>query len=249
MLSSFKIGTSGFSFDDWKGSIYPQHLKKGEWLIFYEQELGFNALAVNYTYYTLPSPRILERMSDKTSPHFQFVIKAFRGMTHEIKHPGSTTFVENRDLFRRFVSALEPLINAQKLGCVLAQFPYSFAPHVANLDYLKRFQEQMANIPLIIEFRNRKWLTSNTLKFLKEHLMGYCVVDEPKLSSLVPFYPEATSAIGYFRFHGRNRKWVNVPTSVRYDYLYENVVAVDVAQIRLGIPYERMIRTIGRGGK
>ena len=158
MFSSFKIGTSGFSFDDWKGRVYPRHLRKEEWLNYYEQELGFNALEVNYTYYTLPSPRTLESMSHKTSAGFEFVIKAFKGMTHEIKHPGTTTFIENRDLFRDFVAALKPLIDAHKLGCVLAQFPYSFSPHSRNLDYLKRFKEQMLNIPLIIEFRNRKWL-------------------------------------------------------------------------------------------
>ena len=50
--------------------------------------------------------------------------------------------------------------------------------------------------------------------------MGYCIVDEPKLPQLMPFNPEATSPIGYFRFHGRNPNWFNVPASVRYDYLY-----------------------------
>ena len=217
---SLKIGTSGFSFEDWKGSVYPKHLKKEEWLNYYEKELGFNALEVNYTYYTLPSSRSLGGMDRKTSPDFQFVIKAFRGMTHEIKRPGTSTFIDNKDVFKSFLSALDPLIHAGKLGCVLAQFPYSFYPRPSNLEYLEFFKEEMGTIPLTVEFRNRKWLTRKTLQFLEDHCMGYCIVDEPKLHSLVPFHPDATSPIGYFRFHGRNKNWFNVPTSVRYDYLY-----------------------------
>jgi uncharacterized protein YecE (DUF72 family) len=78
----------------------------------------------------------------------------------------------------------------------------------------------MDTIPLTIEFRNRKWLTEKTLRFLQEYRLGYCIVDEPKLPSLLPFHADTTTSIGYFRFHGRNKNWFNVPTSVRYDYLY-----------------------------
>jgi uncharacterized protein YecE (DUF72 family) len=217
---TIEIGTSGFSFDDWKGVIYPQHLKKEDWLRYYEKELGFNTLEVNFTYYTLPSPRSLEGMSRKTSESFQFVVKAFKGMTHEIKDTITHTLLNNKQTFDKFIYSLKPLIDAGKLGCVLAQFPFSFYPRAENLDYLRRFKELMGDIPLIIEFRNRHWRKEKTLQFLKEHLMGYCAVDEPRLPQLMPFYPEATSDIGYFRFHGRNTKWFNVPTSVRYDYLY-----------------------------
>ncbi len=214
------IGTSGFSFDDWKGTIYPPQLKKEDWLRYYEKELGFNALEVNFTYYTLPSPRSLEGMSRKTSPHFQFTIKAFKGMTHEIKEKGGNTFVDNKQTFAQFIYSLKPLIEAGKLGCVLAQFPYSFRPSVDNFTYLQRFKELLGSIPLIIEFRNQSWLNNNALQFLKEHLMGYCAVDEPQLPQLMPFHPEATTEIGYVRLHGRNTNWFNVPTSIRYDYLY-----------------------------
>lgn len=211
------IGTSGFSFDDWKGIIYPQHLKKEDWLSYYEKVLGFHTLEVNFTYYTLPSPRTLEGMSRKTSDTFQFVVKAFKGMTHEMK---DTTFLNNKQTFDAFTHSLKPLIDARKLGCVLAQFPFSFYPRSDNFDYLKRFKERMGDIPLVIEFRNRQWLKEKTLRFLEEHRMGYCTVDEPRLPQLMPFHPESTSNIGYFRFHGRNTNWFNVPTSVRYDYLY-----------------------------
>jgi len=217
---TLKIGTSGFSFDDWKDTVYPRQLKKEDWLRYYEKELGLPALEINFTYYTLPSPRSLEGMSRKTSENFQFVVKAFKGMTHESKDSSTRTLTDSRQTFGKFLYSLKPLIDEGKLGCVLAQFPYSFYPGTENLEYLKRFKELLGDIPLTIEFRNKAWLKESTLRFLKEHLMGYCVVDEPKLPQLMPFYPDATSEIGYFRFHGRNPRWFNVPSSVRYDYLY-----------------------------
>ncbi len=215
-----QVGTSGFSFDDWKGIIYPPHLKKEDWLRYYETELGFNTLEVNFTYYTLPSPRSLEGMSRKTSHQFQFAVKAFKGMTHETKDKTGPILFNNKKIFSQFNASLTPFIDTGKLGCVLAQFPYSFRTTTENFDYLKGFKELMGNIPLVIEFRNRAWLNKNTFNFLKQHGMGYCMVDEPLLSQLMPFHPEITSEIGYLRFHGRNSHWFNVPTSVRYDYLY-----------------------------
>lgn len=52
-----KIGTSGFSFDDWKGPVYPDNIKKQDMLSYYEKDLGFKILEVNSTYYALPSQK------------------------------------------------------------------------------------------------------------------------------------------------------------------------------------------------
>jgi len=214
------VGTSGFSFDDWKGSVYPPHLKKGEWLTYYEKVLGFKTLELNFTYYALPSPRALAGLSAKTSEDFLFSVKAFKGLTHDSKGMKSNPSSDYLARFDRFNESLRPLVDAGKLICVLAQFPFSFYPLKENLDYLKLFKERMRDIPLTVEFRNRYWLQPHIFDFLRLHLIGYCVVDEPKLPQLIPFYPAATSPIAYFRFHGRNTSWFKVPASVRYNYLY-----------------------------
>jgi uncharacterized protein YecE (DUF72 family) len=215
-----KIGTSGFSFDDWKGTVYPQGLQKAEWLAFYEKELGFKVLEVNFTYYTLPSPKSFEGMSRKTSADFSFAVKAYRAMTHEIRDKKTKQLVDNKDVFDKFLFSLEPLIKDQKLSCILMQFPYSFYATAENRDYLKTAKERLKDIPVIAEFRNHAWLNEETFNFLTTYKIGYCAVDEPKLKGLMPFAPRATSSIGYFRFHGRNNNWFNAPTAVRYDYLY-----------------------------
>jgi len=215
-----KIGTSGFSFADWKGTVYPPGLPEKEMLSFYEKELGFNALEVNFTYYTLPSQKSFSAMSQKTSGHFEFVVKSFKGMTHEIRSKETGEMIDNRETFKKFRYSLAPLIGEGKLASVLAQFPYGFFPNRENFDYLARFKEEMGDVPLVFEFRNRTWMKEGTFEFLSKNGVGFCIVDEPKLPKLMPYIPRTTSEIGYFRFHGRNPNWFNVPTSVRYDYLY-----------------------------
>lgn len=220
MKEMIKIGTSGFSFPDWKGTVYPIGLRERDMLPFYERNLGFNALEVNFTYYTLPSQKSFEAMSKKTSKEFEFVVKAFKGMTHEIRDKETGAMVNNQETFQKFRYSLTPLIGDGKLTCVLAQFPYGFFPNRENFDYLDRFKGEMKDIPLVFEFRNQTWLREGTFKFLEKNGIGFCVVDEPKISKLMPYLARATSDIGYFRFHGRNPNWFNVPIKVRYDYLY-----------------------------
>ncbi len=215
-----KIGTSGFSFPDWKGTVYPLGIRERDMLSFYEKELRFNALEVNFTYYTLPSQKSFMAMAEKTSQEFEFVVKSFKGMTHEIRDKGTGAIVNNQEIFKRFKYSLLPLIEEGKLSCVLAQFPYGFFPNRENFDYLERFKNEMTDIPLVFEFRNHVWLKEGTFQFLEKNGIGFCIVDEPKLPKLMPYLPRATSEIGYFRFHGRNTNWFNVPIKVRYDYLY-----------------------------
>jgi uncharacterized protein YecE (DUF72 family) len=215
-----RIGTSGFSFPDWKGTVYPVGLREKDWLPFYEKELGFKALEVNFTYYTLPSQKSFMAMSQKTSKEFAFVVKSFKGMTHEIQDRATGDRIDNQEIFKKFKYSLLPLVEEGKLACVLAQFPYGFFPSRENFDYLGNFKNELADIPLVFEFRNQKWLKEETFHFLEKNKIGFCIVDEPRLPKLMPYFPRVTSEIGYFRFHGRNSNWFNVPVSVRYDYLY-----------------------------
>jgi uncharacterized protein YecE (DUF72 family) len=215
-----RIGTSGFSFPDWKGPVYPLGIRERDMLSYYEKELGFNALEVNFTYYALSSQKSFAAMSQKTSKGFEFVVKSFKGMTHEIRDKETGAMINNQEIFKNFKYSLAPLIEEGKLSCVLAQFPYGFFPNRENFDYLQRFKNEMADISLVFEFRNQGWFKEQTFQFLEKNGVGFCIVDEPKLPKLMPYIPKATSEIGYFRFHGRNPNWFNVPMKVRYDYLY-----------------------------
>ena len=215
-----KVGTSGFSFPDWAGNIYPPNIKKADMLEYYEKQLGFSITEINSTYYTIPSQKSFEGMMRKTSKSFEFTVKAHKSLTHEIRDKETGKIVDNKDSFERFLYAVEPLKREGRLTAILAQFPYSFHATKENYDYLKTFKDRLADMPLVVEFRNYYWHNERSLKYLRENHIGYCIVDEPKLKGLMSYNPAITTDIGYFRFHGRNTNWFDTPTSARYDYLY-----------------------------
>ena len=205
------LGTSGFSYDDWVSNFYPVGLPKREWLNYYARE--FNAYEMNSTFYALPRPSNLKSMADKTGEGFLFSIKANQEMTHRREDPS---------IFKVFYHVLEPLISTGKLGCTLAQFPYSFKLNRQNWDYLKMFRQELGEIPVVVEFRNAHWLRDEVFGWLRELELGFCCVDEPQLPNLLPPLAEATSGISYVRLHGRNRAkwWRHEHAYERYDYSY-----------------------------
>ncbi len=206
------VGTAGYSYDDWVGYFYPQGTQKRDFLSYYAQH--FPLVEVNYTYYRMPEAPTLAAMSRKTSPNFQFIIKANSVLTHE-------RTAEAAD-FTAFAQALTPLEEQSKLAGVLAQFPYSFHANPDNVAYLRRFRELLPDLPIAIEFRNAKWVTERAFEFLRSLDLGFCCVDQPRFQSLMPPVAEVTSDIGYLRFHGRNyEKWFQHDEAwERYDYLY-----------------------------
>lgn len=206
------VGTSGFSYPDWVGPFYPESLPKQELLAFYSEH--FRTCELNFSYYRVPTAHSLERMAEKSDGQVEFVLKANKDMTHERS--------ENAQVFTMFKDAMTPLIERNLLGCILAQFPYSFHHTQKNLDYLSYVRDQLESLPVVVEFRNRKWLKQDTFTFLKESHFGFCCVDEPQIQGLLPPVVVATSPIGYVRFHGRNqaRWWKHDDPAERYDYLY-----------------------------
>lgn len=217
LVDKIRIGTSGFSYADWVGPVYPEGLPKHAWLGYYAHELGFQTCELNFSYYRLPNPRTLQAMADKVPPGFTFALKATRTLTHE---RDQATVAE----FARFVQAVQPLLDEAKFACVLAQFPYSFHATKANRDFLLRLRAGMADLPLVVEFRNARWLAmEDTFAFLQANDLGFCCVDEPKLKGLIPPIARATSQVAYVRFHGRNAQkwWQHDQAWERYDYTYD----------------------------
>lgn len=207
-----RIGTSGYSYDDWVGPVYPQGLPKRDWLSYYARE--FDTCELNTTFYHMPAPTMLERIAEKVPPGFLFSVKAFQGITHERE--------DGLKLAPEFSAALAPLREADKLGAVLAQFPYSFHPTQENRDYLLRLREAFGDVPIVVEFRDARWANEDTFDILEEMGFGYCCVDEPPLKGLMPPIAVATGPVAYVRFHGRNaaKWWQHGEAWERYDYMY-----------------------------
>ncbi|HEY3297473.1 MAG TPA: DUF72 domain-containing protein [Armatimonadota bacterium] len=211
-MSDIRIGTSGFSYDDWRGYFYPEDIQKGEMLKYYATR--FDTVEINSSYYRIPPPSTFARMSDKTPPGFDFVVKAYKELTHS---PDVDMFT-----FRQFAESLQPLVDSGKLGCVLAQFPWSFRKSEENASRLLQLREELPHLPIVVEFRNFTWVGEDTFELLRQQRLGFCCVDEPRLKGLMPRIAVATSNIGYVRFHGRNadKWWTHNEAYERYDYLY-----------------------------
>ncbi len=206
------IGTSGFSYQDWIGPFYRENTKKGDMLSLYARQ--FNTVEINSSYYRIVPAAIFYHLQRKVPTDFKFVVKVNRVMTHVRD--------KNEDVFQEFESSLQPILKNNKLGCVLAQFPYSFHYNNNNLDYLLYVKERIDYTPLIVEFRNNYWVKDLVFDFLKRNEIGFCMVDQPPLKGLIPPITMVTSPLGYIRFHGRNKEkwWQHEHAYQRYDYLY-----------------------------
>ena len=205
-----RLGTSGFSYDDWVGPVYPADLPKRRWLPFYAEH--FDTVELNVTYYRIPDVKTVRGWIDRTPEGFLFSVKAHQGLTHERETAG----------FEEFRSSLAPLAEAGKLACVLAQFPHSFHPTRANRDYLPRLREGLADLPVVVELRDARWVSEETFAQLAGLGLGFCCVDEPRLPGLMPPVTRATGPLAYVRFHGRNadKWWEHENAWERYDYTY-----------------------------
>ena len=207
------LGTSGFKYEDWKGTFYPAGLKEKEWLPYYARH--FNALEIDSTYYRLMYPAVFYHLAQKVPESFHFAVKTYRTLTHEIG-PSS------RDDITAFLESIGPLREAGKFGCIIAQFPNSFHRSPKSLAYLTEVRRRFGELPLAVEFRHQGWADEETFHFLREQKIAFVCVDEPQFSTLMPPVANVTADFAYLRFHGRNYQtwWKSGEEKPRYDYLY-----------------------------
>lgn len=204
------LGTSGFYYEDWIGPVYSRDLPRIQWLPFIAQQV--DTIELNVTYYRVPSLKTVAGWVERTPDDFIFSVKAHRSLTHDRVDPD----------YASYVSALSPLIESGKLACVLAQFPHSFHPNPATRRYLQDMRQGMGDLPVVVEFRDRDWISEETFRLLEDLGLGFCSVDEPQLRGLMPPVARLTGTLAYVRFHGRNAaKWWNHKHAwERYDYGY-----------------------------
>ena len=212
MQSTIMIGTSGYSYGDWVGTVYPSGCSPRDFLSLYAR--SFSCTELNFTYYRYPEPRTMERMLRVVGDDFRFAVKGHQSLTHQPDADCAETA-------RRFREGIAPLIEAGQLTAVLLQFPFSFhytAPNRTRLDALCRAFD---TIPLALEFRNNEWQRDSVIGGLTQRGVALVNVDGPLLPGLPRPTSLVTAPLGYVRFHGRNAaNWWSGDTASRYDYLY-----------------------------
>ncbi len=205
-----RVGTSGYSFEDWRGEFYPPGIDKGKMLDYYVRH--FSTVEINSTYYRIPHPAVMVNMVKKAPPGFDFMIKVPQSMTHR------RTDVEED--MAKFLEAIRPFEESGNLAGLLAQFPYSFKFNSDGLDYIGTCREALSPHRLFVEFRHDGWENKATYDRLRAEKIGYVSVDEPQLRGLLKPHLLSTTDIGYIRLHGRNSEQWWHGGALRYDYNY-----------------------------
>lgn len=208
------IGTSGYYFSDWIGTVYPEGLSKTQLLKYYATVWNFNAVELNFTYYTIPNYKTIVSMLRKTPQTFVFSVKLPNSVTHQ----GWKTLSLPKQDIEKTLSALEPMIYEGRLKTLLAQFPYAFRYTRENMQYIQELRDKI-DLPIAIEFRHCSWDNDQVYDFLRTHELSFVITDEPRIKDLFPYRVIRTSKISYFRYHGRNEKWF-VSGAERYNYEY-----------------------------
>ncbi|MGG3737453.1 DUF72 domain-containing protein [Aeribacillus pallidus] len=219
------IGLTGWGDHD---SLYEGNVSNRDKLQVYASY--FPTVEVDSSFYAIQPERNYEKWIEETPASFQFIVKAYQGMTGHLR--GDIPFSSKKEMFESFCQSLRPFSKTSKLAMVLFQFPPWFQCTKENVDYLRYCREAMGDLPVALEFRNRTWFSEKyrekTLAFMKKEKWIHSICDEPQVGEgSVPTVLEPTdSEKTLIRMHGRNVNGWRKPKEgknwrdVRYLYRY-----------------------------
>ncbi|MEV4642689.1 DUF72 domain-containing protein [Actinoplanes sp. NPDC049548] len=210
-------------------------------LAYYAKQ--FPVVEVDSTYYGPPAEQTTKLWAQRTPDGFTFNIKAFSLLTgHPTKvsaiykdlrpetdkknvYPDDLPPQAYEEIWTRFLSALDPLVAAGKLGALLFQFPPWWGIRRANKDYLREVAARCKPLRPVFEFRNASWFEGDnaeeTLDFLRKHELPLVCVDMPQgYKSSVPPVAAATADLAVVRFHGHSDKWTSKDIHEKFGYEY-----------------------------
>jgi uncharacterized protein YecE (DUF72 family) len=186
-----RVGTSGWTYPNWRGTFYPKGLKQADWLAFYAER--FATVEINASFYRLPTPAMIARWAAITPPGFLFAVKAWRLLTHERR------LRDCAEPLHIFLERIAPL--GEKLGPVLFQLPPGLR---LDLPLLEGF---LAGLPpgprYAFEFRAPGWWTDPVLALLERAGAAFVSFELAELHS-----PRiATGPLAYARLHGHQHRY------------------------------------------
>jgi uncharacterized protein YecE (DUF72 family) len=177
------VGTSGYNYPEWKGSFYPADLAAAKMLPYYAAR--FPTVEINYTFYRMPTEKLLAGWTQQTPPEFRFTLKAPRRITHDAK------LLDCGDLTQTFCRVASSL--GEKLGALLFQLPPSLKKDLPRLDAFLASLPRKA--PAAFEFRHRSWFDDAVFDRLTANGMALCVAESEKLKTPLA----VTADHAYFR--------------------------------------------------
>ena len=202
-MPRYRVGTSGYNYPEWKGSFYPEKWPRTKMLPYYAERL--ETVEINYTFYRLPTERLLAGWSAVTPSGFRFTLKAPRRITHEARLTGCT------EVTGAFCAAAVTL--GDKLGALLFQLPPSFRK---NVEVLARFLDTLPpGVRTAFEFRHASWHDPAVNELLATRGAALCVADSERMRTPV----QVTARHGYFRLRDQGygdadlARWAETITS------------------------------------
>ena len=178
------VGTSGYSYKEWKGSFYPEKIPAAQMLSYYASRLP--AVELNNTFYRLPQRSMVESWKAQVPEDFRFSVKAPQRITHfkRLKEVAAET-----SYMLDVVSALE-----DRLGVVLFQLPPNMKKDLERLEIFLR--DLPANTPAAFEFRHPTWFDDDVIELLRSHNRVLCIADTDDLPTN---HIDKTADWGYLR--------------------------------------------------
>ncbi|MEM3004311.1 MAG: DUF72 domain-containing protein [Candidatus Bathyarchaeia archaeon] len=195
-MSEILLGTCGWSYAEWEESLYE---KRGNKLRQYTSV--FPTVEIDSTFYRNPDAGTVLGWARHTPQDFLFSAKLPRTITHRKALDTAQGVEPDLD---RFLEVMRPLVDAEKLACILVQLP----PFIRfNPERLESFLAILSRPPeYAVEFRDVSWMREETFRLLERYQVAYTIVDEP----LLPPDVHVTSETAYIRWHGRGTKpWFN----------------------------------------
>jgi len=177
-----RVGTSGFQYEFWRGSFYPEKCSTKSMLSEFAQRL--DTVEINATFYRMPKKEVLERWVTLVPEDFRFAIKASRRITHDKR------LKEVDELVEYLCATVRSL--GSRFGMLLFQLPPNFKQNLERLDAL--LAKLPEDLPAAIEFRHASWLDETTFARLREHDVTLVASDEGEGEAAVPLIPTASRA-------------------------------------------------------
>lgn len=177
------IGTSGYNYPEWKGTFYPETLAASKMLPYYAAR--FPTVEINYTFYRMPTERLVTGWAAQVPSAFRFTLKAPKKITHEKK------LRDCGDLLRSFCGAAGAL--GDRLGALLFQLAPTFRRDVPLLEAF--LNDLPPKVTAAFEFRHDSWHDEEVYARLRARNVAMCIADTGERSTP----PIATADYGYFR--------------------------------------------------
>jgi uncharacterized protein YecE (DUF72 family) len=217
--AKIRVGPAGWDYPDWRGFVYPNKKKTSSFDELAYIARYFDTVEINNTFYRPANPKAADGWVKRVghNPEFKFTAKLWRRFTHERDKAWSA------DEVKATRAGFAVLQEADRLGAVLLQFPWSFKRDDDSEEWLRDLFEAFTGLPLVLEVRHDSWNTGEVLAELTERGVGLVNVDQPLFNKSIKPAAHATSAVGYVRMHRRNwHDWFRKGPlqKGRYDYLY-----------------------------